>query len=129
MDCKDTQLHTRCDNSGTKGDICHTCTRNISPDGECYCFMYQVEFKELDLKLFKVSPLVYETAKLGICIKELMQKGFYLKKWNKPTKKGTLARFELCKNQSDFDSKYKDLVEQLENLKSKNRGDSNKTEC
>lgn len=86
---------------------------------QCYCFMYGYEVEELNLKLFKSSPRVYEIAKLAICMKELM-KGFYLKKCNKPTKNGTYFKFELCEDQKIFESKYKELETKLEELKTNN---------
>ena len=52
------------------------------------CMGYGLQFDKLDLKAFKENRRGFEDAKLSILLEE-WQKGYYVSRWNKATKKGT----------------------------------------
>lgn len=80
--------------------------------GECYCIGYNKQFDKLDLKLFKDDRHLYEYIKISIWLKDL-QEGYFVKRWNKPTKKGTNVAFEALQNNEQYLEKKKALEEYI----------------
>jgi len=71
---------------------------------------YGLQYPSLTLKLHNENKELYEAVKIDILIKEY-NKGFRCSKWNKPTKKGTHARFKVIKDKEDNSKIFESIIE------------------
>jgi hypothetical protein len=53
------------------------------------CLAYGKQYHKLNLNLFKSNRKLYELTKIHIMFDEIQERGFYISRWNKPTKTGT----------------------------------------
>lgn len=73
-------------------------------------------YYDLTLDFYKKAPRLYENIKIDIMLKELQERGMYLQKCNKPTKKGTNMRFKAITKKEEFDKKMNAIVEYTKDI-------------
>jgi hypothetical protein len=69
----------------------------------------------MDLDFYKADRRMYEYVKLEIWLKELY-KGYFVKKWNKPTKKGSSVKFRVLDDKNSFKDKLKEIEDYMNSL-------------
>jgi hypothetical protein len=82
---------------------------------ECKVISYMRTYTMMDLKLFKLTPKVYEIAKIAAMIAEL-KRGFKMIRCNKPTKKGTSIKFVTIIDPKDVEIELQKLQDSIKTL-------------
>jgi formyltetrahydrofolate synthetase len=80
------------------------------------CLSYGKQYHKLDLKLYNSNRNLYELTKINIMFNEIQEKGFYISKWNKPTKKGTHITCKVITSVEKYEEelqKVKDYILQI----------------
>ena len=73
-------------------------------------YEYQIEYPRMTKQLYENDTKIWDAVMLRIRIQEL-NKGFYLRKMNKPQKKGTVLTFRACKDISEWEKELEKLKE------------------
>jgi phenylalanyl-tRNA synthetase alpha subunit len=84
--------------------------------GTVKCIEYNKQYYKLDLKLYKEDRRLYELVKINLWLKELQDKYYFAKRWNKPTLKGTNVKFKAVETKEEYQDalkKIRDYVKQI----------------
>lgn len=78
-------------------------------------YEYQIEYPRMTKQLYENDRKIWDAVMLRIRIQEL-NKGFYLRKMNKPQKKGTVLTFRACKDVAEWEKEMEKLKEDAKKI-------------
>ena len=78
-------------------------------------YEYQIEYPRMTKQLYENDRKIWDAVMLRIRIQEL-DKGFYLRKANKPQKKGAVLTFRACKDVAEWEKEMEKLKEDAKKI-------------
>lgn len=77
---------------------------------------YQVLYPQMCKKAFEISEELYNMALIKIRLEELQERGAFLHKIGKPTRKGTKMTFNTVNNTVEYERELQKIVDDGEKL-------------